>query len=303
MCLAVAWWAVPSQAGAVVPASTIQFRRTTQGMMGTLCAVGELSGVDVLVGGSELLQASRPIPGAPCGPAGAGRSYSLLVDNSVINAHQGRHEVRVRISRPGEPPEVLDTKVLLAAGRISTQVYPIELVPGGLRIRGYAVDTDDGEPVTVRVWGDDARLVPHEATTLANLWNDSVNEYFPGYGGAHGFDVVVPDIKVPCLSATNSAGKVHQMGCPMTPNRTPSGGFGVAVQGRRIVLLGWVHDPDGAADVVLGLNGMPVWRGWTGSTYSSTLDVAPGTYEACATWMGFGDPGWTAPTCRQVVVK
>src|SRR5690242_10732785 len=59
--------------------------------------------------------------------------------------------------------------------------------PGGLRVRGRAIDPDTTEPLDIVVKVGDRR-----STIVADVRRDDDAARFPGTGANHGFDAIVP---------------------------------------------------------------------------------------------------------------
>lgn len=62
------------------------------------------------------------------------------------------------------------------------------MAPGGVRVAGWALDPEVTDPIAVHVYIDG---VPTQAIT-ASRSNPGVAALYPAYGGAHGFDEIVP---------------------------------------------------------------------------------------------------------------
>jgi hypothetical protein len=122
------------------------------------------------------------------------------------------------------------------------------VVPGGVRVTGWAIDPSAvGAPVSVNVYD----CLRPQATVLANIWREDVHFAFPGQGPFHGFDVfyrLCPGDRLVSVSANDTSGRganwiFHQM-VPIDPN--PSGHFDRAEGGvGSIRASGFVIGADG----------------------------------------------------------
>jgi hypothetical protein len=124
----------------------------------------------------------------------------------------------------------------------------VSVVPGGVRLRGWAIDPETPWPITVNVY-DCLRPV---ATVVAATPRADVANAFPGYGPHHGFDIflrVCPGERLISVAANDTSGQgVTWLGHKMVaidPN--PVGHFdGADVSVGAVRVYGWVIDPDGA---------------------------------------------------------
>jgi subtilisin family serine protease len=126
----------------------------------------------------------------------------------------------------------------------------VDVSPGGLRIAGWALDADTVLPTTVHVYVDGAFTV----TASANVARPDIAAAFPGWGSAHGFDVVVPvgdGSHTVCAygidvgpSAPNSL-----LGCRTTARSGAPFGALDAVEPTfgAVRVTGWAIDPDTTA--------------------------------------------------------
>lgn len=129
----------------------------------------------------------------------------------------------------------------------------VQSVPGGVRLVGWAADPDLDGPTEVHAYigGTGYNL------GLANRQRDDVARAYPALGGAHGFDVVVPDLRdgtfEVCVYAINGAGPSGHtlLGCQQA--RLVRGPFGhLDLVGRvpnGVRVAGWAIDPDSSDPV------------------------------------------------------
>jgi hypothetical protein len=72
----------------------------------------------------------------------------------------------------------------------SARLELIRREPAGLRLRGWVVDPDSAGPTHVDVWANGVGV----AHIRADVSRPDVGAAFPGYGAAHGFDMVLPGV-------------------------------------------------------------------------------------------------------------
>lgn len=204
----------------------------------------------------------------------------------------------------------------------------IASVPGGVRLAGWAADPDIDGPTEVHAYiggGGGYNLGP------ANLQRDDVAARYPELGGAHGFDVVVPDLRDGtfeiCVYAINEAGPSGHtvLGCPQT--QLVRGPFGqLDLVGRTptgIRVAGWAIDPDTTASVEVHVYAGPnaainlgpadesrpdvgaAYPGY-GSAHGFSGEVAyagPDIVDVCAYGLNVAGPGSTTTIgCREYEV-
>ncbi len=129
----------------------------------------------------------------------------------------------------------------------------LTVVPGGVRVAGWAIDpTAVGVPISVNVY-DCLRPV---ATVAANLPRGDVAAVYPGQGPNHGFDVfyrLCPGERLVSVAANDTSGRGHNwiFHRMVTISGEPYGHFDVAEGGvGTIRVAGWVLDPVGGPDPV-----------------------------------------------------
>lgn len=126
-------------------------------------------------------------------------------------------------------------------------ITSVEVVNGGVRVRGWAIDPDSVGPVTVRIKSDEQQV----ARVLADAEDEAVAEAYRAFGPRHAFAV---DLKLPakaqnlCVAVNNvGVGVNRTVGCRTV---TPQGGdpFGAVTtldqSANAVTLLGWAIDPD-----------------------------------------------------------
>lgn len=105
------------------------------------------------------------------------------------------------------------TTTVYAPGSPFGYVNAIAAVTGGVRIKGWAIDPDTADPVTVRIVSDGKTVT----TIAADDPRRDLGERFPAYGASHALEQVVP---LPagrhrvCVVADNvGAGSPRSIGC------------------------------------------------------------------------------------------
>ncbi len=204
-------------------------------------------------------------------------------------------------------------------------VDQIVRVPGGIRVSGWTLDPETADPIDVHVY------VNGVGTNLgaARLDRSDVASRYPQWGGAHGFDAVIPwsgtGTASVCVYGINTgAGGASLLGCrSLTVSHTPFGAIDVVqrVPGG-IRVAGWVIDPDTTAAV-----DVHVYVGSTGTNLGpanlSRPDIASaysewggdhgfdrvipwsqaGAFDVCAYAINDGAGGNTALACRRLEVR
>lgn len=186
----------------------------------------------------------------------------------------------------------------------------VEVGDGGVRVRGWALDPDRTGPIPVHVYVDGV-LQP---VVTASASRPDVASVYDGWGAAHGFDVLIPNLWVSphqvCVYAINvDAGAVNpQLGCrTVQPRGEPVGSLDMVTStpgGARVA--GWVIDPDMVypAQVRLFVDGAPLpiltadrvradvaaafpfMGGWHG--FDEQLALAAGPHQVCAWGINVG---------------
>ena len=129
----------------------------------------------------------------------------------------------------------------------------VRQVPGGLLVRGWAIDADTAGPLTVAVSTTNRRL----ATVTANRPRPEVGNAYPSYGPGHGYDTVIPlaqgsyPVCVNLVNAAGSPGKNTALSCStQTIRHDPEGLFESATTSfGRTTVRGWALDKDTAAPI------------------------------------------------------
>lgn len=190
-------------------------------------------------------------------------------------------------------------------------------VPGALRITGWVLDPDTVASSDVHVYiGGTGRAV------RADRDRPDIAAAFPGYGGAHGFDVtipVLPGVQDLCVYGINAAGGggTSVLSCrPVSVQGTPGGAIdAVSWALGTITVSGWALDPDvewpiavhvyvdGVGASVSASAPRPdiaaVFPGYgAGHGFSATSYVGGGRHTVCAYGIGAGLGGNALLGCR-----
>lgn len=153
---------------------------------------------------------------------------------------------------PGDPSPI---------GRVES----VSTTPGAVRLQGWTVDPDSSASLDVHVYVDGAG----NGAYRANLPRPDVEAAYR-LGAEHGFDITIPvrsgSFEV-CLAFINVGAGQNTWSChtAATPSGSPFGNVESAqIEGRSMVLSGWVIDPDVASpiDVHAYVNG----SAWGGAT-------------------------------------
>ncbi|MFN3950243.1 hypothetical protein [Microbacterium sp.] len=208
-----------------------------------------------------------------------------------------------------------------AGGGPFGSVDAIEAYPGGIRVRGWAVDPDTSAPIAVR-----ATLASAITTLTADGDRPDVAAAYPGSGAAHGFDARIPAPSggsgQVCLYAVNTGrGSDTTLGCRDMPFYTgsPVGAIdSVKVSSGSVTVAGWALDPDTASSIAVhayvdGVGSVltaarartdlashyPVHG--TAHGYSATLKVPRDAKQICLYAINAGPGGNTTLGCRSIM--
>ncbi|MFG6502802.1 hypothetical protein [Microbacterium sp. P05] len=196
----------------------------------------------------------------------------------------------------------------------------IEGIDGGISLQGWAFDPDSPDPIEVHAYVDDAGT-----PFVANGARPDVAAAYPGWGGQHGFDTVLPASRGAhqlCLFAINvKSGETLNMTCEEVV--VPGIPFGsldtVTVQGGKVRVDGWAIDPDittpievhvyvrgeGSAHIA-SVSRPDVARAYPGSGanhgFSATVAAPVGKSDVCAFAINDAAGGHTLLGCRSITV-
>lgn len=235
--------------------------------------------------------ADQPVPGLDATHHAAGDDHGFSV---TIPITEGSHQICVRGQNGGEG---FDKVVACAQKTIdfspSGAVSVVQQTPGGVRVRGYAVDPDEpGQPVPITITAN--------GTTLGTTLADGPGSAKPG----HGFTVALPfggtklvaGTRTICAVATNLGrfGKNAGVGCRSPRfDWNPSVGLESATQKSPGVLVrGWAADPDtsGPIRVAISADGTrlaTLTAGGAGGShpghmFSAVVPLDDGSHRVCA---------------------
>lgn len=138
-------------------------------------------------------------------------------------------------------------------GRVDAPSFAL----GNLLVRGWALDLDTIDPISVTASVDGAEV----QTITANLPRSDVQDSYPEWGADHGYAFVLPvadGSHTVCLTARNATGTpgVHAaLGCStVDAQHSPVGALDGATPGLGTVQVrGWAVDPDTADPITTGL--------------------------------------------------
>ena len=200
-------------------------------------------------------------------------------------------------------------------------------VPGGIDVRGWAIDPDTSDPVDVHVYVDGVGRA-----VTADRQRTDVGELYPQYGAAHGFETsfegVTPGFHTVCVYVIDNHGVVVgnvKLGCWLAAvsSGSPVGVLEAAKVGPGTVeIIGWTFDPDTLENVTVDLQVDGVvatsmatvnWRkdiaavfpGYAGNRgfQMTATGVAPGPHTVCAVARDAKAPGQAKTLgCKQVTL-
>ncbi|PZF58998.1 hypothetical protein DEJ23_04315 [Curtobacterium sp. MCSS17_008] len=263
---------------------------------------------------------SRPDVGAAYPKAGAKHGFE-----ATLPARSGSGSVCITAkSADGKTSTSLGCKnVTVPDGSPFGSLDSARAVPGGVEVRGWAIDPETKASIGVRVRADGVQV----QRLTANVSRPDVGAAHPGSGAAHGFSAVVPvpaGTKRICVDGVNiGAGASKAVGsCIRTtvPGSTPSGALErVATTSSTIRVTGWAIDGDvtGSTKVVVRIDGKArtftanLSRSDVQSTYPAysskrgfdrTWTVAAGQHKVCVTAVNTGAGANASLGCRTVSV-
>ena len=198
----------------------------------------------------------------------------------------------------------------------------VTVVPGGVRVSGWALDADTSDPIDVEVLVGGSVV----ATVYASGLRGDIAQAFPGHGPRHGFDATVAasggrrEVCVRAVHRGPDAGSRTTLGCRTVVLSGSAEGnlevVGPAGPGK-VRVAGWAHDPDttGPVDVHVYVDGVgranvradrprPDVAAALGigpnHGFDLVLDVGGGTHEVCVHAINVGAGDNRLLGCRQV---
>jgi hypothetical protein len=147
--------------------------------------------------------------------------------------------------------------VSVAGGNPAAALDRTSSAPGGVNVKGWAIDPDTAAPIDVHVYVDGV----FTAAAAANASRPDVGVFFAGYGNDHGYDVSVGglaarshDVCVYSINKPGTAGNNRLIACQRANAGVgpPFGSFdSVARSGGGVRVVGWGIDPDTASAIDL----------------------------------------------------
>jgi hypothetical protein len=205
-------------------------------------------------------------------------------------------------------------------GRLDTLSYD----PSGLRVSGWALDPNLGDPIDVHVYVDGVA----RGSDQASLPRPDIGAAFPAYGSGHGFAITVPiggGAHTVCAYGINvGIGGNAGLGCRrFVVPADPYGRFDVATARYDMVRVqGWSIDPNTAAAIPIHVYVDGVARAAITADASrpdvaaahpgygpdhgfdvADLQLANGAHRICAYAINQGPGGNTALGCRTVTTN
>lgn len=164
-------------------------------------------------------------------------------------------------------------------------------VPGGLRVRGWAVDPDSKtSPISVVAYVDGHGDRPVSASAS----RPDVGRVLPDYGPNHGFDYVLPvgaGQHSVCLYALNTGpGTNRLLSCKqVTVSSDPFGSLdGAALSGGTATVRGWAIDPDTGSAITV--------RTYVDGRYAGDATANGSRPDVAAAFPGYGSAhGYSLP--------
>jgi hypothetical protein len=194
-------------------------------------------------------------------------------------------------------------------------------VPGGVQVKGWAVDPDTAAPIYVWVTLDGVGR-----HLVANVPRPDVGAALPGFGPDHGFLgtlTAAAGTHAVCVTASNVGPGAHKpLGCRSVTvlAGSPFGNFeGATVVGGNVQVKGWAIDPDTTAPIYVwvtvdgvgrhlyaNVNRPDVGAAYPGygpnHGFTGTLTVGPGSHTVCVTASNVGPGSHRSLGCRTVAV-
>ena len=253
---------------------------------------------------------SRPDVAARYPWAGAAHGFSI-----TAHAAEGAHRVCVLATNIGlgQDRTVACRTVTLNFSPVGA-ITSLKQVPGGFRVRGWAVDPDTSGTISVTVWADGLQV----GTTTAKLASSVHNGH--GYDAAFqmGTGLIPPGSHSICVHGVNAGtfGRNRTLAClNITLNFNPSAAItGLKRQSPGYQVTGWVRDPDTAAAIYVviktdGKNTAYVLANKTGVSHSGhnfviTVPASNGSHAVCAYGINVNyGSGNSAAACARITLN
>jgi len=187
----------------------------------------------------------------------------------------------------------------------------VRAVPGGISLRGWAVDPNTSDPLSVHVYRGAVG-----SSLVTSVAREDIKSRFPAAALMSGFDVRLEapagNTRVCAYGINKGWGENVTLGCETVNvmRGNPIGGVSAEVSGSSVRVRGWTIDPDTASPIDMHLYVDGVGRSLTASVeradvgrvypgygpthgIDTTLDLQPGRHEICAYGINVG-PGANA---------
>lgn len=199
----------------------------------------------------------------------------------------------------------------------------VEAYPGGIRVRGWAIDPNTTDPIQVHAYLGSVGTV-----LTADGDRPDVSDAYPGSGSRHGFDARIPAPSggsgTVCLYAINTGpGSNVTLGCREMPfySGSPVGAVdSVQVASGSVTIAGWALDPDTADSIAVHAYvdgaGTAILRAdqdrpdlathypvhGTAHGYRATVKVPLGAQTLCLYGIDSGRDDNTTLGCRSIMI-
>ena len=192
---------------------------------------------------------NRPDVGALFPGFGAAHGFDAVVPLS----EPGPHNVCIygfNEAQPSNSP-LLGCRSFAISGSPMGALDIVNVVPGGVRVAGWALDPDTPAPLDIHIYVDGALAL----VTRADETRNDVAALYNGYGSARGYDVTLalgPGRHEVCVYAINQGpGPNVLIGCGVvTVTSVPIGALdAVQRQGNNVRVMGWAIDPDATRSI------------------------------------------------------
>jgi hypothetical protein len=193
----------------------------------------------------QLAPANRNRPDVAANFPGFGAAHGF---DAVVPLSEGSHTICIygfNQLQPSNSP-LLACRSIVVNGAPIGALDVVQLVPGGARVAGWALDPDTTASVDIHIYVDGALAL----VTRADDPRNDVSTLYNGYGSAHGFDVTLalgPGRRDVCVYAINQGpGPNILIGCGgVNVASVPIGALdAVQRQGNNVRVMGWAIDPD-----------------------------------------------------------
>lgn len=226
--------------------------------------------VHVYINGSGMppvqAQLNRSDIGSAFPAYGPGHGFSLRVPTTYGSFREGENTVCVYgINSGAGNNSNLGCRTVLIRKNPFGNLETAQQIPGGLRVKGWAIDPNSDAAIPVHVYADGSPL----GSITASDSRSDVTTYFPEYGQNHGFSAdfsISPGIHTVCAYGISSGpGENSLLGCrTVNMGVSPIGSLEWAGSifpeyANTILLNGWALDTETSQpiDVHIHVNGVP----------------------------------------------